>query len=73
MATSTTNTITSPLRDAWQRFAATLERRFETHMRIRSRRDEIEALEAKSDAELVRIGIRRDQIAVHVFRDLFYA
>jgi uncharacterized protein YjiS (DUF1127 family) len=73
MTSTTTNTITTPLRDAWQRVTARIERRFEAHMRIRSRRDEIEALEAKSDAELARMGLRRDQIAVHVFRDLYYA
>lgn len=72
MATTTTNTITTPLRDAWQRLTATLERSFEAHMHVQSRRDEIVALEGKTDAELARMGIRRDQIAVHVFRDLFY-
>ncbi len=38
-----------------------------------SRRAQIEALEAKSDEELAEIGLRRDEIAYHVFRDLFYA
>lgn len=38
-----------------------------------SRRDRIEALEAKSDAELAAMGLSRDQIAYHVYRDLFYA
>jgi uncharacterized protein YjiS (DUF1127 family) len=41
-------------------------------MRVRSRRDQIEALEAKSDTELARMGIKRDGIACHVFRDTFY-
>lgn len=38
-----------------------------------SRRAQIEALEAKSDEELAEMGLRRDEIAYHVFRDLFYA
>ena len=38
-----------------------------------SRRAQIEALEAKSDDELAELGLRRDEIAYHVFRDLFYA
>ncbi len=38
-----------------------------------SRRDQIEALEAKSDTELARMGLTRDQLAQHVFRDRFYA
>lgn len=38
-----------------------------------SRRAEIESLQAKSDKELAAMGIRRDQIAYHVYNDLFYA
>lgn len=38
-----------------------------------SRHDQIEALEEKSDAELARLGLTRDQLAHHVFRDPFYA
>ncbi|MEP1768547.1 MAG: hypothetical protein ABJJ53_18165 [Sulfitobacter sp.] len=38
-----------------------------------SRRDQIEALEAKSDAELAAMGIKRDNIAYYVFNDLFYS
>lgn len=37
-----------------------------------SRMKQFEALQGKSDAELAALGLRRDQIAVHVFRDLFY-
>ena len=57
----------------WARFIAALERGINAQARVQSRRDQIEALEAKSDAELDRMGIRRDQIAYHVFKDLFYA
>jgi uncharacterized protein YjiS (DUF1127 family) len=72
MANTTTDINSTPVRDAWERFIAGLARRYEGHMRVRSRRDQIEALEAKSDAELARMGIRRDGIACHVFRDKFY-
>lgn len=75
MQTITTHTdaaATAPIRDRWQRFTAALRRGFDAQTRHRSRRDKIEALEAKTDAELARMGIRRDEIAYHVFRDLFY-
>ncbi|WP_135501811.1 hypothetical protein [Roseovarius aestuariivivens] len=45
----------------------------EDHLRIASRRDLIEKLEAKSDAELAELGIKREDIAMHVLRDMFYA
>jgi len=37
-----------------------------------SRLREIEALQAKSDEELAKLDIKRDDIARHVFRDLLY-
>ena len=55
------------------RIAAAIGRKLEAYMEIKSRRDEIEALEAKSDAELARMGLRRADIPFHVFRDMFYA
>jgi len=55
------------------RILAVIGRKLEAYMDIKSRRDEIEALEAKSDAELARIGLRRGDIPFHVFRDMFYA
>ena len=54
-------------------WGAALRRAFEAHARAASRRDAIEALEAKSDAELAALGLRRDEIVYHVFRDRFYA
>ncbi len=42
------------------------------YMERRSRSDKIAALQAKSDAELTKLGITRDQIPAYVFRDLFY-
>ncbi len=38
----------------------------------RSRTDQIEALNAKSDAELAELGLRREDIARFVFRDMLH-
>lgn len=72
-ATSTNSPYAQPARRA-PLAAVTdwLARRFERLAHAASRRDRIEALEALSDSELARRGIRRDEIAYHVFRDLFY-
>ncbi|MEL7098790.1 MAG: hypothetical protein AAGM84_08185 [Pseudomonadota bacterium] len=37
-----------------------------------ARMAEIEALNAKSDAELARLGLSREEIPSHVFRDLIH-
>jgi hypothetical protein len=37
-----------------------------------SRLHRVEALQAKSDAELAQMGLKRDDIVHHVFKDLFY-
>lgn len=73
MANITTNIPASPLRDGWKKVTAALVRGLERQSQVTSRRNRIEALEAKSDAELAAMGIRRDDIAYHVFKDLFYA
>jgi uncharacterized protein YjiS (DUF1127 family) len=59
-------------RSGYQRVLASLSRGFGRYVRVRSRRDKIEALEAKTDAELSALGIRRDEIVNYVFRDLYY-
>ena len=38
-----------------------------------ARLERVERLRAKSDAELAELGITRDQIVHHVFRDLYYS
>ncbi|WP_306152575.1 hypothetical protein [Roseovarius sp. MMSF_3281] len=53
-------------------FLTSLARGFEAHAYAASRRDKIEALQAKSDAELAELGIKRDEIVHYVYRDLFY-
>lgn len=42
---------------------------FETWMNRLARTDQIERLQALSDAELSRKGLRREDIVRHVFRD----
>jgi len=70
----TTDLDTRPARESlFKRFITFMAAGIEAHSTAMSRRDKIEALEAKSDAELAKMGIRRDQIAYHVFSDLFYA
>lgn len=61
------------LRAWFSSFLTSLGRALEAHAHYASRRDQIEALEAKSDAELAEIGVKREQIVHHVYRDLFYA
>lgn len=42
------------------------------YMERRARSEQIVALQSKSDAELAKLGITREQIPAYVFRDLFY-
>ena len=42
-------------------------------LRIEARGNELRRLMALDDAELARIGLRRDQVPSHVFRDLLTA
>lgn len=43
-----------------------------TYAVAQSRADQVALLNAKSDAELARMGLRREDIARHVFRDILY-
>ena len=71
-----TQTLTAPrqaaIREKIDAFFATVGHGMNAYMERRSRMGQIQALEAKSDAELAKMGIRRDRIVHHVFRDLFY-
>ena len=60
------------LSDLFGRFATGVAEGFTAFATARSRMHEFERLNAKSDEELARIGLKRDQIPRHVFRDLFY-
>lgn len=78
MATQTTN-LTHARGDTRARlmarvdaFFATLGQGMNAYMHRKSRMDEIEALNAKTDTELAAMGLTRDDIPRHVFRDTFY-
>lgn len=51
-------------------FFAWLGEGLNTYMNACARQDQIAALQAKSDEELARMGIARDRIVQHVFRDV---
>ena len=51
-------------------FFAWLGEGLNSYKDARARQDEIAALQAKSDEELARMGIARDRIVQHVFRDM---
>jgi uncharacterized protein YjiS (DUF1127 family) len=71
MATTTTN-IRPEFRSAFDRFFTGIGQGFNAYLESRSRIRQIEALNAKSDAELAAMGLSRDRIPAHVFSDLFY-
>ena len=70
--TVATATPTSGVRTSFQSFRASLATAFAAYLERRTRTDEIERLNALSDAQLAKLGITRDTIPAYVFRDLFY-
>ena len=73
MTTQTTNlTTTRPIRDRIDAFFAGMGQGLNAYMESRSRLPQIEALNRKSDAELAAMGLKRDDIVRHVFRDMLY-
>jgi uncharacterized protein YjiS (DUF1127 family) len=72
MATIATATPASGIRASFQSFRESLAFAFAAYLERRTRSDEMERLNALSDAELSKMGLRREDIARHVFRDLFY-
>ena len=58
------------LRQRIDQFFAGLGQGFNAYIERRSRMDEIEALNALSDEDLLKRGIRRDDIPRYVFRDI---
>lgn len=72
-------TSSSPLAGGLHAFRATIRnffdgigRGFSASLEASSRMAELERLNAMSDAELAEIGIRREDIARVVFRDVLY-
>ena len=62
----------SALRAGLARIGFSFARGMTAYTVARSRMGEIERLEAKSDAELAEMGLMRDDIYRHVFRDILY-
>ncbi|ABL68714.1 MULTISPECIES: hypothetical protein [Paracoccus] len=69
MATIATNRFSPRLPDLFAAVRKRLSRGAAAYITKHSRRAEIEALEAKSDAELARMGLTRDRIVHYVFAD----
>ena len=67
-STNTPAVSVSPLR----RLAATIGDFFVSVAKARSRSDQFEALNSKTDAQLAKMGIAREDIARHVFRDYLW-
>lgn len=73
MATASTDIhISEPKKGFFTRVFDAMIHRIETQGSMASRRRMIETLEAKTDADLAAMGLRRENIVHHVFRDLYY-
>ncbi|EAQ05021.1 hypothetical protein OB2597_07045 [Pseudooceanicola batsensis HTCC2597] len=72
MANVTTHIADTGFRSSLSSMFGAIGRSMTAYMERRSRTDQVQALMAKSDAELARLGITRDGIPAYVFRDLFY-
>jgi len=57
---------------SFDRMLASIARSFTAYVEARSRRPQIERLEAKTDEELAAMGLERAQISFYVFRDVLY-
>ncbi|MCD1625839.1 MAG: hypothetical protein ACU0B7_01405 [Paracoccaceae bacterium] len=72
MSSNTTNIIFAQ-GNSWANFTAWFARAFDAYVAKRARTGQIQTLEAMSDAELAKLGVRRDQIVQYVFRDLYWS
>lgn len=77
MATNTTiktrpTLISDRLRHALDVFFTGLGQGINAYVERRSRMEELQRLDAKTDEELAKMGLTRDEIPRYVFRDLFY-
>lgn len=77
MTTLTTSIQSGKIRDPKMRalldaFLSRVGQGFNAYMESRSRAGEINRLNALSDGELAKLGIKREDIPQYVFRDLFY-
>lgn len=63
-------TVSGNVRAALDTFFATIGQGFNTYLTTQARIGEMEALYAKSDAQLGQMGLTREDIPRYVFRDL---
>lgn len=61
----------SRLRKGLDDYFATLGQGMNAYLERLSRQDQIDRLQALSDEDLLKLGIRRERIAHHVFADRF--
>jgi len=54
------------------RFFASIGQGFNAYLAARSRIAEVERLDARTDAELATMGLKREDIPRHVFRDILH-
>ncbi|MGR3564958.1 MAG: hypothetical protein ACU0FH_19915 [Heliomarina sp.] len=60
------------LRSALGTFTGSLRDAFNLYIERASRSDQVKRLNMKSDAELAKLGLRREDIPMYVFRDLMH-
>ncbi len=70
MAYPTLTTFPDSTRERLRAMGGAIARGCERYVEIRSRRGEIEALDALGDAELAEIGLKRADIPHYVFRNV---
>lgn len=69
MAVARSTDLKDDLRAQTDRAFANIGQGFNAYLERLSRRAEVERLNAMSDGELARMGVRRDRIVEYVFRD----
>ena len=72
MAYMTTDHAAAARTSGFGAFFSRIGRALDTYAQSSRRMRDFERLNAKSDAQLAEMGLTRDKIAHHVFRDLFY-
>ncbi len=71
-AATNSSTYAAPREGALTRFFRALARALDAQQSMEARRAQILRLNRMTDAELAQKGIKREDIARHVFSDLFY-
>ncbi|MEP3331477.1 hypothetical protein [Sedimentitalea sp.] len=71
-ALSISNQTASHVSSRLRSFGEALKRGFISYAERRSRMDQINSLNAMTDEELAEIGVKRDYIVHHVYRDLLH-